>query len=65
MVLEGTIKCLGVASKDEGADILTKNVGVDLLERLAEKLMGRRVPKDWIQRLKIGNKRRHEQQVEC
>jgi hypothetical protein len=64
MVLEGTIKCLGVASKDQGADILTKNVGVDLLERLSEKLMGRRVPTDWIKRLKIGNKRRREQQVE-
>ena len=58
MVLEGTIKCLGVASKDQGADILTKNVGVDLLERLSEKLMGRRVPMNWIKRLKIGNKRR-------
>jgi hypothetical protein len=60
-VKEGFIRALGVASKDQGADILTKNVSAVLLERLSEKIMGRRVPKDWIQRLKSGNKRRYNQ----
>jgi len=49
-VKEGFIRALGVASKDQGADILAKNVSAELLKRLSEKIMGRRFPKDWIQR---------------
>jgi hypothetical protein len=47
-VQEGFIRCLGVSTKDQGADILTKNVSAALCEKLSDRLMGRRVPKDWI-----------------